>query len=56
MKRTGYAVAVEQHSTYIEYRMVFTDGTHYYIKRNGKLINVDEDIKSGHYLESWQVK
>lgn len=55
MKRTDYKVAVAQTSRYTVWRSVFQDGCKYYIKWNGRQIDVTEDIDNGHYAPSWAI-
>ena len=50
MKRTDKNVLVCMTSTRPIYRRVFTDGEHFYVKWNGKQINVDKDIKDHNYI------
>ena len=58
MKRTDMMVACGQEGKYgtTVYRCVITDGERYFVRWNGKLVDVTEDIKNRNYTRKWLVR
>lgn len=56
MKKTDYKVCVGTSGKYgyPVYRSVVTDGTDYYVKWQGKMVNVNKEIEKRQYIrKSW---
>ena len=50
MKRTDYKVCCGTKAGYAVYRAVITDGERYFVKWNGKHIDVSKDIRLRNYI------
>ena len=49
MKRTIYKIAVRQHSTYTEFRTVYEKDGRFYIKDEGKICDVTDQMERFRY-------
>ena len=55
MKRTDMLLCVGKKNGYDVWRTVYTTGDHYFVRWNGSLMNVDDDIKN-HYTAAKQIE
>ncbi len=58
MKKTDYMICCGKSGKYGTnvYRSVVTDGERYFIKWNGKIIDVTEDIRNHNYISKYLIK